>query len=410
MVIPHTRRHSRQRWYFSLALLVLILLYVGLCLLLPLRLLYSAAGESSLRISTQKANLPWPDYGESAVGLLGSGVIQTHGQQKPLPIASVAKLITALAVLNKYPLSPGQQGPIITLDATDYSLYTTYVSEQGSVVPVYSGEQLSEYQMLEAMLVPSGNNIADALVRWAYGSVANYDTYANTFLRNLGLNNTHVGGDASGFLPSTTSTASDLIILGEKVMENPLLKQIVGMKSVNIPNVGVMNNYDGILGVDGIIGIKTGNSNQAGGVFLSASKTTINNRPVTLLTALLGAPNLSGALSDSLPLVVSLQASFAKVILVNKGEVLGEFKQPWGGYVQIVAKDNLTNLLLQGQSVNAILSIHNLKVPSPSATEVGSLYVPTNQFNGKQVIPLITLQSTTKPSLIWRLSHPEAEI
>ncbi len=410
MVTAQSRQQYRRRRYFTFALLILVLLYIGLCLLLPLRTLYSAAGASSLKISTQTANLPWPSYGESAIGMLGSGVIQTHGQQKPLPIASVAKLITALAVLNKYPLSPGQQGPIITLDATDYSRYTTYVSEQGSVVPVYSGEQLSEYQMLEAMLVPSGNNIADALARWAYGSVANYDAYANTFVRSLGLDSTHVGGDASGFLPTTTSTANDLILLGEKVMQNPVLKQIVGMKSVNVPNVGVMNNYDGILGVDGIVGIKTGNSNQAGGVFLSASNATINGHTVTLLTALMGAPNLSGALSDSVPLVVSLQASFSRAILVSKGEVLGEFKQPWGGNIQIAAQGNLANFLLQGQSVNALMNIHGLKVPSPSSTAVGSISVPANQFNLRQSIPLVTLQPTTKPSLVWRLTHPEAEI
>ncbi|MGH7234242.1 MAG: D-alanyl-D-alanine carboxypeptidase, partial [Candidatus Saccharimonadales bacterium] len=161
-------------------------------------------GTSTLKISTQPADLPWPNYGESAVGLLGSGVISTHGQQTPLPIASVAKLITALVVLNKYPLSIGQQGPTITLDTTDYGFYTTYVSEQGSVVPVYSGEQLSEYQMLEAMLVPSGNNIADSLARWAFGSVAGYDSFANTFVNQLGMKNTLVAGDASGFLPATT--------------------------------------------------------------------------------------------------------------------------------------------------------------------------------------------------------------
>ncbi len=402
------KRSSQRLRFISLGIVFFVFIYVALCILLPLPALKANVDSVTLRLKAPPAHLPWPSYGEAAVGMVGAGLTQTYGKQTPLPTASVAKLITALAVLTKYPLSTGQQGPFITLDATDYGYYTSYIAEQGSVVPVYSGEQLSEYQMLQAMLVPSGNNIADSLARWAFGSIANYDTYANSFVHKLGMTHTSVGGDASGFSPLTTSTASDLIILGSKVMASPLLSQIVGSKSVFVPNVGTLNNYDNILGSDGIIGIKTGNSNQDGGVFLSASTANVNHKTVTLLTAIMGAPSLKNALNDSLPLVAALQHSFMQSVLLNQSEILGEYRQPWGGTIQFTSSHNLSLFSLPAQTQSAKLYITPLKVPSMRGALVGSISVPANQLNDALSLPLVTLQPTTKPTLLWRLLHPTA--
>ena len=400
------RKNHKLRTMVPGGILILVILYVILCLYLPIKALSVGKGLSTLNITTQPSNLPWPSSGEAAVGLSNGTVIQSHGAQKPVPTASVAKLITALAVLKKYPLSVGQSGPLITIDATDYGFYTKYIAEQGSVVPVYSGEQLTEYQMLEAMLVPSGNNIADALARWAYGSVSAYDSYASTFVKQLGLDQTHIGSDASGYLPNTTSTADNLIKLGSYILANPVLASIVNMKTINVPNVGVMTNYDNILGTDGIIGIKTGNSNQAGGVFLGAANTIVNGKRVTILTAIMGAASLVRALNDTVPLVVSLENDFAQTILVSKGEVVGEFKQPWGGNIQIVASQNLIIYVLQGQTAKAQLKISNLSVPSAANTSIGTITAIANQFNPNVSVPLKTLQNTSKPSWSWRLTHP----
>lgn len=400
------RKSSKPKTVIAILLLIVIIVYVGLCLWLPLKALTAAKSASVFNVTTPVSSLPWPNYGEAAVGLASGQVVQTHGQQKPLPTASVAKLITALAVLKKYPLSVGQSGPIITIDATDYAIYGQYIAEQGSIVPVSVGEKLSELNMLEAMLVPSGDNIADALARWAYGSLTNYQNYANTFVKQLGLNNTHIGVDASGYSPTTTSTPRDLIKIGADVMANPVLAQIVNMKSVNVPNVGVLNNYDNQLGVDGIIGIKTGNSNQAGGVFLGAETTKINNKVITLLTAIMGAPTLTQALSGTRPLAVALENDFSESVLISKGEVLGEFTQPWGGTIQIAAKNNLSSYGLLGQSQPIYLEINPLKLPANAGKTIGSISSPANQLNSFRSVPLVIVQTPTKPSWLWRILHP----
>jgi len=397
----HSNNHKT-----SLLILLIVLLYIGLSILLPIRALSATNSSNQLTITTPPNNLPWPIKAEAAVGLSNGTILVSHGQQTPKPTASVAKLITALAVLKKYPLNIGQSGPTITINSTYYGYYTKYLAGQGSIVPVYLGEKLTEYQMLEAMLIPSGDNIADSLAAWAYGSLANYDHFANNYVKQLGLDQTTVAGDASGYLPTTTSTANNLIKLGSYIMANPVLVSINKMATVDVPNVGIMKNYDSLLGEDGIIGIKTGNSNQAGGVFLGAAQTTVNNRPVTLLTAVMGASGLNEALSDTVPLVISLENDFAQTTLVSAGEVLGEFKEPWGGIIQIKAKNNMTVYALKGQSIKTTIHINSLTIPSKAGTLIGTITSQANEFNSQKTDDLVLGQSTTRPSITWRLLNP----
>jgi len=400
------RKSSKPKTITVLFLLIVIVSYVGLCLGLPLKDLNASKTKSVFNVTSPASKLPWPNYGEAAVGLNNGQVVQTYGVQKPQPIASVAKLITALAVLKKYPLNVGQSGPVITISANDYAIYGKYIAEQGSIVPVSVGEKLSELNMLEAMLVPSGDNIADALANWAYGSLTNYDNYANNFIKQLGLNNTHIEVDASGYSPASTSTAKDLIKIGADVMANPVLAQIVNMKSVNVPNVGTLYNYNNKLGVDGLIGIKTGNSNQAGGVFLGAETTKINNKVITLLTAVMGAPTLTQAITSTLPLAIALENDFSESVLISKGEVLGEFTQPWGGTIQVAANNNLSSYGLLGQSQTINLTIKPLKLSSSAGSIIGSISTAANQLNSFHSVPLVIVQTPTQPSWIWRLLNP----
>ncbi len=403
----YSKKRHTGRLIGTLLIFAILVAYVGTVLLLPVKTIGSTH-TSQLKITTPSVNLPWPKYGEGAIGLSDGVVVQAHGNQTPRPTASVAKLITALSVLHKYPLSVGEQGPTITIDTTDYAYYTNYISEQGSVVPVSTGEQLSELQMLEAMLIPSGNNIADALARWAYGSLPAYDQFANGYVKQLGLKNTTVATDASGFSPNTTSTASNLIKLGSLVMANPVLAQIVAMKTVNVPNVGVMKNYDNVIGLNGINGIKTGNSNQAGGVFLGSANTKVNGQTITVLVALMGAPNLSQVMTDTLPMVVAVENSFAQSTLVSKSEVLGEYKLPWGGIVQVAAAKDLVVYVLQGQAANATLTLSSLNIPAAKGARVGTITTKANRLNQGQSVNVITLEKSTNPTWQWRLLHPQA--
>lgn len=397
-----------MKWMGRFGLVIIIGLlgfYVYRIVVHPLPVIKPALASAKLTIQTTAPALNWPADGAAAVGIAGSDVLISHGSVASAPTASTAKLITALTVLKAKPLTAGQPGPTITLGANDVALYNNYKAEGGSVVPVTAGEQISEYQVLEAMLLPSANNMADSLAGWAYGSLSAYATAANDYLTQLGLAKTHVGSDASGFDPSTTSTPVDLVRLGEIAMQNPVLAGIVNQPTAaDIPNTAGVQNINTLLGSHNIVGIKTGNTSQAGGVFVSASTIKINGRPQTIVTALMGAPTLGRALSDSLPLIDSAQANFQTIKLISAGAVVGHYQVPWGGSVAAVATSNLTVTTWRGSLVPATIKLEST---AGSANDtVGRVSTPATTFDSQQSVTVKLQTAIPKPSLWWRLTHP----
>jgi D-alanyl-D-alanine carboxypeptidase (penicillin-binding protein 5/6) len=400
-------RRGGKRWLFLFAVLVLLGSYSYWALSRPLPLLNPTSSSLPLQTQTAATRLSWAGSGQSAVGIVGSSILETHGVQNATPIASTAKLITALLVLHEKPLSVGQQGPTITLNANDVALYASYAARNGSVVRVVAGEQISEYQMLQTILLPSANNMADSLATWAFGSLSAYSSAANKYLSQLSLGHTHVGADASGFEPSTTSTANDLVRLGELAMQNPVLAQIVGQATAGgIPVVNSIKNVNSLLGTSGIIGVKTGNTDQAGGVFISAARTTVNNKPVTIVTALVGAPTLFEALKGSLPLIQSAQANFKPASIITAGAVVGHYQQPWGSSITAIAGKNLTLSTWNGSVISSTIQLRPAPANAQAGQTVGTVTTPQSALTGQQSVPIKLQTSPSKPSIRWHLLHP----
>lgn len=240
--------------------------------------------------------LPWPSYGQAAYGASNAGVLaKSTNKPTPVPIASLAKVITALAILEKKPLRVGEQGPTITLTDQDIAFYEEHVAKDGSVVPIEVGEQITQYQAMQAMLLPSANNISDSLAVWAFGSKENYVQYANHMLAELGLSNTKVA-DPSGYSPKTVSTAPELVKLGILYMNNPVLREIAQQPEATIPFAGQIINYNAGINKDGIIGIKVGYTDEAGRTFLVAD---VRDGKKISVAAVLGADNFPTAMHDA---------------------------------------------------------------------------------------------------------------
>lgn len=362
---------------------------------------------SALQAKAPASTLQWPAQGQAAVGVAGTSILDMHGAETPVPTASTAKLITALTVLAAKPLQPGQQGPTITLTPNDVAIYNNYVAQDGSLVQVQAGEQISEYQMLQTMMLPSANNMADSLAIWAFGSLQTYQQAANQYLEDQGLVTSHVGSDASGLSPTTTSTAHDMVQIGELVMQNPVLSQIVGQPTAaGIPVVGTIKNVNSLLGTDGIIGIKTGNSDQAGGAFVSASKTTANGKPVTIITAVMDAPGLWQAMQESLPLIQSAQANFKPTTVITAGKPVASYKSEWGKTITASAQKSLAMQAWGGSTISAKAKLNPIKPNAEAGQTVGMVTVPKSTFND-QLSATVSLRSApSKPSVLWRLTHP----
>lgn len=403
---PKRRRLTGKRIGLIAGILLLVVAYCVLTISRPFSELTPAVSSSKLHLTTPSTYIPWPNYGQSALGLSSGQVIASHGDSTPVPMASAAKIITALCVLDKKPLAGGAQGPTITLSDADQSLYDKYVAEDGSVVAVRSGQTITERQALEAMLLPSANNIADTLAIWAFGSIGAYTNYANSYLQTKGLNGTHIGSDASGFLPDSTSTAIDMVKLGGLAMQNTALAQIVGERTATIPGIGTVYNVDTLLGSNGIVGIKTGNNDQDGGVFVGAATVTIGGKTVTVISAIAGGSNLNQVLDDSANILAVARTSFTQTAVVSKGEILGTYVQADGSSLQAVASQDLNVTMLHGDTVNAQVHLQSISYNTKAGQTVGHINVPATTFDGPQNIPLVLKQNPIKPTVWYRLTHP----
>jgi serine-type D-Ala-D-Ala carboxypeptidase (penicillin-binding protein 5/6) len=233
--------------------------------------------------------LPWPVGGQAVVDVEGLGTMGSSGGSVPTPTASVAKVMTAYVVLRHFPLQPEQSGPSLTIRSSDVADTARRRARQESVVDVAAGEKLTEQQALQALLLPSANNIAAVLARWVAGSQSAFVAQMNAAARDLGLRHTRYT-DPSGFDADTVSTAGDQVRVVEAAMNRPVFAQIVATRTAFLPVAGLVHNTDSLLGRHGFVGVKTGSDDAAGGCFAFRSIRWINGRRTVITGVVLGQP------------------------------------------------------------------------------------------------------------------------
>jgi serine-type D-Ala-D-Ala carboxypeptidase (penicillin-binding protein 5/6) len=335
----------------GLALLGLVVLFVAALLIVNLlRPLPDPAVEIGARTARVPvvATLPWPGQGAAALGVVGEGVVAQTPAAAPMPTASTAKMMTALVVLRKEPLAVGEPGPEIPITQADVTAYEQDLAQDQSVVPVAAGQDLTELQALQALLLPSANNVAAILAAWAYGSLADGVAAMNQEAAAMGLSSTHFV-DASGFDPGTVSSPHDLVLLGEEVMGYPVVRQIVDEPLATIPVAGTIVNVNSLLGADGILGIKTGNTDQAGGCFVFAAEIqTAAGASSLLVGAVMGLPDLEDALDAAPPLIDAARSALRSVVLVRKGQIVARYRSAWGQIAGLASTRTVRLALWQG--------------------------------------------------------------
>ena len=230
----------------------------------------------------------WPAYGQAAVQI-GESRIQLGPNQHEAPIASVAKVMTGYLVLRDHPLTDGDEGPAIRLTAADVADTERRSARRESVVPVTAGEELSERQALQALLLPSANNIAVVLARWDAGSTGRFVARMNAAARRLGMTHTRYT-DPSGYDDGTVSTAADQLRVVDAAMRLPAFANIVATSTATLPVAGTVRNTDALLGRSGFIGVKTGSDRAAGGCFAFRAIRLVHGRRTVITGVVLGQP------------------------------------------------------------------------------------------------------------------------
>lgn len=361
------------------------------------------------RIKSETQISPSSQWAATLNGKVVSNSDNTHVQ----PSASTIKMLTALAVINQKPLNPGDHGETITIDQNYYNLYSYYSSINGSTVRVQIGESISEYDALSAMLIASANNMADTLAIWAFGSMDAYREYATNLLNQYGITNTTIGTDASGFNPSSTSTPEDLSIIAAKLLENPVLSEIVSKSSATIPVAGTIENTNKLLGTNNIAGVKTGFIGSLSGYCLSTGYFTNANDVIT--ATVMNSPTRTQSFSDSDSLIKTLQSVLTPTELVTSGEEIGYLESWWTGKVPLRTTESVSTILVS--PLSAKLSPETTSVQAESRKILKTnLILSSTTTDQSFTVPVESIPYPDSPTFFERFlkvfgidpSHPES--
>ncbi|WP_338495557.1 serine hydrolase [Streptomyces sp. SJL17-4] len=353
--------------------------------------------------------LPFPTEGQGAVEVEGVGSMGTYGAQKPAPIASVTKTMTAYVILRDHPLKGSQKGPEIEIDqkAADQGK-----AEHESTAPVQQGQTYTEKELLELLMIPSANNVARLLARWDAGSEAAFVEKMNAAAKDLGMTQSTYT-DPSGLLDSTVSTPQDQLKLAKAVMQYDVFREIVNMPNVTVDGIpGRIENNNNILLKPGVSGIKTGSSTPAGGNLLWSANTVVDGKNRRILGIVMGAKDaeqlgqkLQLAIDNSYKLIQQAQKDVTSAAVVRKGQVLGYVDDGLGGRTPVVATKELKAIGWPGLQVKLALTDGGKAVPhtGKAGDIVGQVSIGTGA--GKVSSPVALKTDLAEPGFDKKLTR-----
>jgi D-alanyl-D-alanine carboxypeptidase (penicillin-binding protein 5/6) len=364
----------------------------------------SATFPSSRVIPGTAPSLPWPARGSGAVGVSGLGFIASSGNEQTIPAASVTKVMTGLVLLRDKPLKKGETGPNVTLTDVDVQSYNADLQAQQSVVKVEAGEPLSEYQLLEGMLIPSANNFAETLARWDAGSIDAFVTRMNTTAASLHLSHSKFA-DPAGASPNSASTPSDLLKLGMIAMQDPVFAEIVAKGQANLPVAGTVYNVNAALSNFGIVGIKTGSGFGTGANFLFAANASVDGHTVVIYGCVVGQPTLGDAFSAAERLIAAMTPALHVKHELARNDTVGVFTTAWGDQADIVSVFDVDLVEWPGMVLRQRLDVAPLQVdkPLPSSTQVGKAHFSLGDYDFD--VSVATGNPLYPPGRFWRLTR-----
>ncbi|QYH36198.1 D-alanyl-D-alanine carboxypeptidase family protein [Salinibacterium sp. M195] len=376
---------------------------------LPMTLLAPLSAVSASVITASVPELPQPElelpsYGASAIAAIDrTGLLAQSGSAEPLPIASITKIITALVVLDAKPLAVDEAGPTITFGETDLDYYYTQQAQNGLVWPVSDGQELSQREVMNVVLLASANNYAQSLAHWAYGTDEAFVAAAAAWLSDHGLENTTLT-EASGIQESNRSTVEDLTKIARLAIDDPVVAAIVAAPSAEVPGLGTVENRNQLLGIDGVDGIKTGTLDDWA-CLLFSTDVTIAGEVKTFVGVVLGGPDHPTVAAAIRTLIADATAGYTEVELVSAGEEFAEYDTPWGDEARAIAADAVSRVVWGTDEISVTVDADPVRLAN-QGTDAGVVHVRI----GTETIdvPLQFSDEIDDPGLWWRLTNPQS--
>lgn len=245
--------------------------------------------------------------------------------------ASTTKMMTAILAIER-----GNLSDIITVDQEVVDL------TKGSHIALEPGEQLTLEQLLYALLVQSANDAALAIGKYVSGSVDGFVALMNEKAIEIGATNTNYVNPNGLHDDKHVSTAHDLALIGQYVMQNETYRQIASTVTYTIEPTNIKTeprylkltnkllfssekvDVDGHMvpaKYDGAAGVKTGYTGQAQSCLVSFAE-----RGEQRLIAVVLKASGNNVYSDSHKLLNYGFGSFSNVHISNKNEFIDNVK------------------------------------------------------------------------------------
>ncbi|TLQ45356.1 D-alanyl-D-alanine carboxypeptidase [Streptomyces marianii] len=368
----------------------------------------SLTAEPTYEFEGSAPQLPWPAKGQAYMAASGLGTLGSSGEQKPVPIASVTKSMTAYVILKNHPLKPGEPGPMIEIDAKgEAEGQLDKTDNESTLNTVKKGDKISLRDALAAIMIPSANNIARQLARWDSGSEKAFVEKMNAAADELGMKNTTYT-DPSGLDATTVSTAEDQVKLGLKLVEIKALMDITKLPEWTDPSGKTWRNYNELPPYDGALGIKTGSTTKAGGNLLFAAHKMVGDTDQLIVGAVLAqydTPILGTAIKASRELMLATQDALKNATIVKKDQVVGVVEDGLGGSIPLVATKDVKAVGWSGLTVKLELTNGGKVLPHEAAagTVVGSLTV--GEGASQVTVPVALQKALVEPGFGARLTR-----
>lgn len=342
----------------------------------------------------------WPAEGAGAVGITGIGAIAASSNT-PVSMASISKLVTVLMILDQMPLAVGQQGPEFAFTSRDRATYRDYLENDESALDVPVGGSLTEYQMLQGILIGSAGNYTDRLATTIWPTNDVFAQAARTWLDQHGLPGITLA-EPTGIDPANAADPASLITLAETALANPVVAEIVHTRTVDLPGAGEVTNTNDLLADPSVVGLKTGSLERFYNL-LAAKDITVGDTTVRVSATALGQPTGEARDQETARLLAAVAAEVSTPHVLPAGTLAGVVSTAWGATANIVTDTDASVILWNGTS-GAVTASLDLGDARAAGAAVGRLDVK-GPLNAATVGVHLTAD-VPDPDAWWRLTHP----
>jgi serine-type D-Ala-D-Ala carboxypeptidase (penicillin-binding protein 5/6) len=317
-------------------------------------------------------------------------VIDAKAADRPLPIASTTKLMTAYLTLKN--LKPNQ-----TVTAAPYSP----IASTEILLGLHPGERIRVRDLLYGLLLPSANDAAQTLAVAVAGSVPAFVSEMNQEAQALGLANTSYANPIGLDSPNNYSSARDLVTLADLLLKNRLFARIVNTPSAALHSGDTQRRVDTrntLLNVEPFIdGVKTGHTIKAGYVLVGSG----TRDSTTLISAVLGTPSEAARDAETLELLNYGFSLYRSSVPVEEGAELADPKLDYRDeHLSLIAERTLRVSSREGERVaTSVDAPDEVSGAVAEGEELGEVVVTVN---GKEAAssPLVAAESVEAASFM----------